>query len=260
MSVKNWIKARIPSSLRFWAMDIINLTKGNECRERVFHKNRVMMYKRFVRPGNLVFDVGANMGNRVKPLLTIGARVVAIEPQEECSKYLRYKFGGKITVVSKGLGSEPGVKQMFISPFHQVSSFSEEWIESVKSQRFAGISWPTQKQVEITTLDLLIAKYGKPEFIKIDVEGYELEVIKGLSEPIKYLSFEYTVPEGLAQLEKVLTELNKISGSCVFNYSIGETMNLELSDWLLLETFREELHSNRFCKSEFGDVYVRMKD
>ncbi len=133
---------------------------------------RKEFYSFFVKPGNLCFDVGANMGNRISPLLAIGAKVVAVEPQEKCALYLQYKFGNKIEIVKKGLGESDGVKNFHIASHDVLSSFSDEWINSVKDDRFKHASWDTTVQVSMTTLDRLIATYGHPSFIKIDVEGY----------------------------------------------------------------------------------------
>lgn len=58
-------------------------------------KRRQLFYGAFVKKNDLCFDVGANMGNRITPMLNIGAKIIAIEPQEECCKYLRLKFGKK---------------------------------------------------------------------------------------------------------------------------------------------------------------------
>lgn len=228
--------------------------KKNEDAEII---KRVNFYSLFVKPNGLCFDVGANVGNRVDPLLKIGARVVAVEPQESCYKYLKYKFGKRIEVVTKGLGESETVKDFHLSQYSAVSSFSKDWIKSVKDDRFKGNTWNKIVKVEMTTLDKLIEKFGVPVFIKIDVEGYEHEVLKGLSKVVNMISFEYTVPEQINKTIDCINELQKINSNIECNYSIGERMTFQLKDWIPTKEMKEHIVSNEFIKTGFGDVYVR---
>jgi len=214
-------------------------------------------YASFISRGQLVFDVGANEGNRIQPLLDIGARVVAVEPQTSCQKYLRYRFGKKITIIPKGLGESDGVKSFRISNLSVLSSFSDDWIKSVKETRFKDYNWDKVVEVEITTLEKLINTYGEPVFIKIDVEGYETEVLKGLSRPIKMVSFEYTVPERTNNIIACIERLECIYGFFECNYSVGESMLFELKTWVSPAELKEHVYSSSFIKSGFGDVYIK---
>ena len=187
-------------------------------KEKELAKKRIKFYQNFIDPGDLVFDVGAHLGNRVEAFLAIGARVVAVEPQESCSKILRKKFGQTVSIIKKGLGSTIGKKKFYISSVTTLSTFSDQWISAVKQGRFKKQKWNDVGEIEITTLDNLIEKSGNPDFVKIDVEGYEAEVLKGLSKSVKMLSYEYTTPE---MFEKVLECLNlvyKINKNILCNY------------------------------------------
>jgi hypothetical protein len=108
----------------------------------------------------------------------------------------------------------------------------------------------------MTTLDALIRKYGVPHFIKIDVEGYELEVLKGLSSPVNYISFEYMVPECSQNAIDCIKQIMKIDGDRRFNYSVGESMELFFPKWLTAEKMIEHIYSKVFQDSGFGDIYV----
>jgi hypothetical protein len=95
----------------------------------------------------LCFDVGANIGNRITPLLHIGALVLAVEPQETCYKFLEYKFGNKIILV-KGLCEKVCTRKFHIANANTISSFSEEWINAVKNGRFKEYDQCLNKQIK----------------------------------------------------------------------------------------------------------------
>ena len=210
--------------------------------------------------GDVYFDVGANYGNRIAPLMGMGIKVIAVEPQEKCIRFLKAKYGDKITIVPKGLGASEGVETLYISNAHTISSFSKDWIKATQeSGRFSQYNWNKEQKIEMTTLDVLVDIYGRPKFIKIDVEGFEYEVLKGLSSPVAAVSFEYTVPEKLQSVSDCINRIVEISnGSSVeFNYSIGESMEWALSEWLSPRAMEEEIGRDEFIATKFGDIYAR---
>jgi FkbM family methyltransferase len=222
-------------------------------------KRRSDFYATFIDSGDLCFDVGANMGNRIEPLLLIGAKVVAVEPQSDCYHYLKEKFGKKISIVSKGLGETEGVKKFYVSNTSTLSSFSPEWIESMKAERFNEYTWNEGIDITVTTADKLINTFGVPSFIKIDVEGYELEVLKGLTQPIKMISFEYTVPEQTEKIIQCIDQIAKYNSNIECNYSDAEIMQWSMKDWLSPDEMKNFIKGAGFSDTEFGDIYVRTK-
>lgn len=227
--------------------------------EQVKHARR-SFYSQFLSPEDLCFDVGANMGNRVEILLSLGCRVVAIEPQPECCKYLKRKFGNRIDLVQKGLGPAEEIRNLHISDAHTVSSFSQDWIESVQqSRRFGSIVWQKSTPVQMTTVDNLIEIFGTPAFLKIDVEGFELEVLKGLSSPVRMISFEYTVPEQTSKAVECIQHLAQIKKDKIVtcNYSVGESMLWGFNEWLAPEKMVDFVKSKAFMDTNFGDIYIR---
>ena len=145
-----------------------------------------------------------------------------------------------------------------ISTADTISSLSPEWIESVKkSGRFSEFSWDKKQAVQMTTLDRLIEQYGSPSFIKIDVEGFEYQVIKGLSQPVKTLSLEFT-PEFIESTFKCIDHLQRL-GNIRLNYSVGETMSLALERWVTHPEMVKILSGFREDHRLFGDVYVRFQ-
>ncbi|MET0634857.1 MAG: FkbM family methyltransferase [Chitinophagaceae bacterium] len=237
------------------------LDQYNHHQQELKHRvNRVAFYKTFLKEGQLVFDVGANLGNRVEIFLEIGCKVVAVEPQVQCQEHLLKTFGNRINIVGEGLGEKVEKKTMYISDVSTISSLSEEWIESVRQSRFSGHEWNKTETVSINTMDNLISTYGKPFFCKIDVEGYELQVLKGLSEAIPLLSLEYTVPEQTSRLEECIRILHKLDRDYVYNYSMGEEMSFAMPQFVSFEVFVQYIHEEKFQSSGFGDIYVKSSD
>jgi hypothetical protein len=107
-----------------------------------------------------------------------------------------------------------------------------------------------------TTLDRLIELHGKPCFIKIDVEGYECEVVKGLSQSVGTLSIEFTpeIPDPTLRCIDHLAGL----GDVRLNYAVAETMDLLLDNWVSPREMAGILASFQGDNSLFGDVYVRV--
>src|SRR5688572_23504531 len=130
--------------------------------EKGFQTKRLDFYKKILNTGDLVFDVGANVGNRVKVFLDLGCKVIAVEPQQECINELRKRFGNSITIVDKGLGESSGEKTLYLTDVSTIASVSEEWIDSVKQGRFSQHNWDKEVKIDLTTLDALVTEFGVP--------------------------------------------------------------------------------------------------
>ena len=150
-------------------------------------------YSQFISNKDVVFDIGANVGNRTRVFAELADLVVAVEPQYSCMESLQAEFKGnrKVILVREAAGAKEG--RGYLRPSGVLSSLSPSWIDAVKkSGRFSCHSWGDPYPVGITTLDRLIQIFGVPSFVKIDVEGYEPEVLRGLSSPVGALSYEFT--------------------------------------------------------------------
>jgi FkbM family methyltransferase len=213
-------------------------------------------YGRFVRPGDLCFDVGANLGNRTEILLALGARVICVEPQPLCVQKLKKRFGrnGRVVIVGAAVGEKEGAGELAVCEQEPtISTMSQRWQHE---GRFAGQNeWTKTIPVAVTTLDCLIARYGRPVFCKIDVEGFEVPVLKGLSQPIPALSFEFT-REFFADAKACIDHLLSL-GTVQFNASIGESMALLMETWVRPEALYAKLEAEA-DPLLWGDIYVKM--
>ena len=153
-------------------------------------------YSRFVKPGDLVFDIGAHVGDRVGAFRRLGARVVAVEPQPALIRTLQLLYGRdpKVILEQTAVGREQGLVDLKINLENPtVSTASAAFVDATEgAPGWEGQEWGAAIQVPTTTLEALVAKHGEPRFIKIDVEGFEAEVLAGLSRPVRALSFEFT--------------------------------------------------------------------
>jgi FkbM family methyltransferase len=214
------------------------------------------LHGNFVRPDDLVFDVGAHVGDRVASFHRLGARVVAVEPQPSMVRTLRLLYGRSKSVAIEALavGREPGSARMLINVDNPtVSSISPAFVQAAHG----APGWETQRwnetiDVPVTTLDALIAKHGVPAFIKLDVEGFEAEALSGLSLAVHAVSFEFTTIQrdvGLACIERCAA-----LGYGRFNAALGESQTL-IGDWMNAQDIARWLTELPQAANS-GDIYA----
>lgn len=219
------------------------------------------LYAQFVQPGDLCFDVGAHVGNHIAAWLRLDARVVAVEPQPQLIVCLEQIYGRRpdVTLIEAAAGAQTSAQTLYLSQrTPTVSTLSWAWMAAVRRDpSFSGVKWDATLSVPVITLDTLIERYGEPAFCKIDVEGYELEVLRGLSTPVRALSFEY-IPAALDTAVACIERLVHL-GRYEFNWSVGESHRLQSDKWLGAGEMVALLR-NMPAASRSGDVYGRLEE
>jgi FkbM family methyltransferase len=215
------------------------------------------LYSRFVQRGDLAFDIGSHVGDRIAAFRRLGARVVAAEPQPALVKVLRwmYRRDRDVTIEPVAAGPSQGTNALRINVANPtVSTLSDDFVNAARdADGWKEQAWTKTLPVKVTTLDALIARHGVPVFIKIDVEGFEADVLAGLTQPIKALSFEFT------------TILRDVAAACIarcvalgltrFNAALGESQVMAHDDWVDAEAIGRWLAELPYAANS-GDIYA----
>lgn len=216
------------------------------------------------RRGDLIFDIGANQGSKTDIFLRLGARVLAVEPDEMNKsvleeKFVRYRLHRKpVAIVQKAVSDTSGTEAMWIdTPGSAMNTFSRKWVDTLRTDksRFGyALEFAQRKAVATTTLEELFIIYGRPFFIKIDVEGYELNVLRGLQQTIPYISFEVNLPEFRPDGLGCIALLERLAPDGRFNYMIDCRRGLAQEKWVGAGEF-----SGTLCKCQQKTIEVFWK-
>jgi len=215
------------------------------------------LYARFVKPGDLVFDVGSHVGDRIAAFRRLGARVVACEPNPPLVKTLRLIYGrdARVAIEPVAVGAAVGEIEMRINVDNPtVSTASKDFLKASEgAEGWQGQVWDRSIKVGVTTLDALIAKHGMPAFMKIDVEGFEAEALAGLTQPVAALSFEFTtIQRDVAHA--CIARCHEL-GYVRYNAALGESQTLVHDDWQSAAAIGHWL-DDLAVEANSGDVYA----
>jgi FkbM family methyltransferase len=226
-----------------------------------FNKRKLKrFYRQFIQPDDLCFDIGAHLGNRSDAWISLGARVIAVEPQPACISFLKKKLAGnpQFSLIEKAVGKQKGKAVLHISSLTPTVSTlaSADWRNMINDSTGFEVSWDEKLEVEVITLNDLINEYGPPAFCKIDVENFELEVLQGLAHPVKTISFEFFTKTPDMTL-KCIQRLEAI-GRYEFNYSFGESQKMVCPEWLNSQGVRKQINNLGPEDPASGDLYARL--
>lgn len=193
-------------------------------------KTESEFYRRVLEnSSHLIFDVGANSGAKTAIFARLANKVISIEPSSVAVSSLKRRFihNHKVTIVAKGVGDCEGSAQLKIfDGADAYNTFSNKWAETLSGSNWT--TWRPNKVVTcvvdapMTTLDALIKTHGVPDYIKIDVEGYELQVVKGLSQAVRLISFESNLPEFKDETKEIVRLLSNLSPEASYNFTTSE--------------------------------------
>ena len=214
--------------------------------------------------GDLIIDVGANEGFKTATFLGLGAAVIAVEPDSKNQEILKGRFlslrlkAKPVTIVRAAVSEKAGVETMWVDePGSAKNTLSEKWVETLRhdQKRFGeALTFGQRVDVPTTTLDALISRYGRPFYIKIDVEGAEPKVLRGLNSAVPFISFEVNLPEFRREGLECVELLQRLAVGGRFNYAADVRDGLALKEWLSGPEFSSTLDA---CNEKSVEVFWR---
>lgn len=232
-------------------------------REEAFYRKLLVGSQR----GDLIFDIGANRGAKTEIFLRLGARVIAVEPDEACQailrdRFLRYRIkSSPVTLVDRAASDKVGVEELFIDgPGSAVNTINRKWADYLRNNsetfkyQHCGLQFSSSRLVGTTTIDDLVSQYGTPFFVKIDVEGYELNALRGMGRPVPFLSFEVNLQTFRSEGIRCVQLLHDLNRQGDFNYTPDCCTGLRIDKWLPAEEFCAVLKT---CTDESVEVFWR---
>ena len=270
-SLKQWVQTflrrigvyqRIKSSCLYdlyWSIADKRLIDDRDA-EIAFYKGTLKGFQK----GDVIFDVGANEGQKTDIFLRLGAKVVAVEPDEYNQDILKQNFltyrlvKRPVSIVGKAVSDRSGAETMWVDePGSAKNTLNPKWVETLRTNpsRFGkSLEFGDRRKVQTITLEELFRDHGQPFYIKIDVEGYETAVLRGLRSPVPYVSFEVNLPEFRPEALECIDLLENVADQGDFNYAPNCQRGLTLERWLPQKQFVDVLNN---CQEPCIEVFWR---
>ena len=233
MNKKSILLQKIFNRIIFVLHKIINLIEERRLKER-----------QILIPNNsLIFDIGFNIGNFSKSLLKKNStcKILAVEANSDLiNTSYNHPAIKKLNLICSNENNQ--FKTIYINEkYLGISTVSKQFLKKSRFVRGSkkqpslikknSLLFDKKLKIKTITLDALIETYGNPFLIKIDVEGHEHEVLKGLTKKVKKITFEWS-EEFYSQLKKTIKHLKNI-GFKKFGVVGYFTQRKNLSDKIL---------------------------
>ena len=252
--------------LRF--LEYLKFPKGTWRLRNIILQNRILIqkriniislgthYKNLISNSELVFDIGSNNGDYSSVFLKYSSKVISIEPQNNLCQLQHNKFqnevdSNRIFIENIAISSKRGRTKLYVNSKSELSSTSEKYQREVIPEEFSFTKNIDTVKVETRSLDDLIAKYGKPNYIKIDIEGNEKEAFLGLSHPIPLISFECTLPYFKKEMYDIISVLKNLGD---YQFTFLFLKNYEFKSKFMTFKEIEKLVDNGYLRNVF-DLY-----
>ena len=205
---------------------------------------------------NVIYDIGANQGDFTEGFLGDETTVISVEPNPVIFEKLQNRFtdNENVITINKAVSSDKGEVEFYVPSLerkHTIATCSKNWFEG----RFKYVfdeGYETLK-IESVSLDDLIEEHGSPSRIKIDVEGYEYNVIQSLTKKIDncVISLEWT-SEIIDEARKILLYLDELGYT---QFAIMDSDKGELHQWYAIsELYTKNIES---YPGGWGDIFVK---
>jgi FkbM family methyltransferase len=211
----------------------------------------------------LIFDVGANCGEKTAVYVALGASVVSVEPTPELVTHLRERYRGKdqVTVAACAASSSAGKTTLwrvdkFCGAMNTINQKNREILLSGVNSRtpdHMSASFGESVEVEMKTLDMFISEFGRPDYVKIDAEGHDKDIIDGLSCAIPLVSFELALPEFVDESMMAVDHFWQLSPGARFQ--AREADSFILPDWVSAEEIKTVIRGD----NPYLEVFVSMR-
>jgi len=218
------------------------------------------LYAALIPPQGRCIDIGASLGSKTAAMLDAGAGfVLAVEPMPETAEALRryFSYERRVQVLQVAIGPRRGTAELHVcSASPTLCTLSRHFRQSSRFARHQYV-WDRTIRVQQVNISQLLGS-GLWDFVKVDVEGYEYEILSGLRRNVGCLCFEYH-EEFLDRAELCLAKLYRV-GFRQFAFTRAEQQRLA-SDWQNAGDTYKCLRRRQPAADEswgyWGDVYAR---
>ena len=203
--IKNYFRY---SKLHFYILRLKNPTYLK------YLKKEFDFYQTFLIKNKLIFDLGANLGDKSHVFLKFTDKIILYEPEEDLFERLKFRFRKNNKVVLNNLLISDLVGDVVFNSVVENEAYSS--IVNNYKDNFDHLkkSLVIKKIKKSSTLNFEINKHGIPYYIKIDCEGAENLILKNLKYNIEVLSFEANLPLFLKQTTEIIDYLKNNFNRC----------------------------------------------